>query len=164
MVKKLYITNKNLIEKIEFNFPGIIENGVLNNQKLAKIIFSSKFYRSKLEKIVWPYVINELKILIKQQSPNAKIIIDAPTLFESGADKFCNFNVAILSHKSKRFNRIIKRDNLTDSMAINRINSQQPDSFYINKADGLIINNGLKISLFYNLIYLIKNLKHFNYN
>lgn len=158
VVKNLYLNNKTLISEIELNFKGVVENKSLNIKKLAEIVFFSKIEKLKLEKIIWPYVINQLAFLIEQHK-NCKIIIDAPTLFESGAYKFCDFNIAILSDKETRFNRIIKRDNLTETMALNRINSQKLDSFYINKADGLIINNGLQTSLFYNLTHLIKNLK-----
>lgn len=162
IVKNLYLNSKNLVKTIDLNFKGVVKNGKLNNQKLAEIVFSSEAQRLKLENIVWPYVIRKLENLIKQIK-NFNIIIDAPTLFESGADKFCDFNIAILSSKQKRLRRIIKRDSLTEAMALNRINSQKTDSFYINKADGLIINNGLKSSLFYSLIYLIKKLKISNF-
>ena len=158
IVKNLYLTNKNLIRKIDLNFLNVVENEVINNKKLAQIVFSSKVQRLKLESIVWPYVLDELKNVIKYNK-KTNIVVDAPTLFESGAYKFCDFNIAILSSKQNRFKRIIKRDNLTKIMAFNRINSQKTESFYINKADGLIINNGLKSSLFHNLIYLIKKLK-----
>ncbi len=86
-------------------------------------------------------------------------MIDAPTLFESGAFKLCNFNVAILAKIKDRLTRIIKRDNLTKKAAIYRIKSQPTNKFYINNADGLILNYEGTDNLFKNILFLIEKLK-----
>lgn len=158
VVKNLYYCCEDLILKIQNNFPGVVESGFVNKQKLAKIVFFNKKSRIKLENIVWPFVLQEMSTQISVNIEK-NIVIDAPMLFESGAFRFCNFNVAILSKRKNRFNRILKRDRLTIEMANVRINSQKTDSFYINRADGLILNNGLKFNMFMDLLSLIKKIK-----
>ena len=68
-------------------------------------------------------------------------IIDAPLLFESGADKLCDEVICVVSSKDVRKERIIKRDNLIESDANMRINSQKRDEFYIQKSDHVLYNN-----------------------
>ena len=69
-------------------------------------------------------------------------IVDAPLLFESGFDKECDVIVAVVADRQKRIERILERDNITLEMAELRLSKQQEDSFYTDKADYVIENNG----------------------
>lgn len=159
IVKELYLNCKSLIKEVGQNFEGVVAHGVVNKKKLSKIVFSNEFERLKLEQIVWPFIIKVLKSRI-QNSYSLNVVLDAPTLFESGAFKMCDFSIAVLSSKNHRLRRIVERDGLSEELAIDRINSQKPDSFYINNADGVIINDdGFKDSLFKKVFALISSLK-----
>jgi dephospho-CoA kinase len=69
------------------------------------------------------------------------VLLDAPTLFESGVDKICHKTVAVLSDKEIRLKRILARDNITKEQALLRINAGKPDDFYKEKCDYVIYNN-----------------------
>lgn len=71
-----------------------------------------------------------------------KFILDAPVLFESNGERFCNNTLAILSSLDTRVKRIISRDSITTEQAMERINAQHSDDFYRTKADYVIENNG----------------------
>ncbi|MGN1126218.1 MAG: dephospho-CoA kinase, partial [Ruminococcus sp.] len=71
-----------------------------------------------------------------------KFILDAPVLFESGGEKYCKKTVAVISDLEKRIERIIMRDNLTEEEATVRIKAQHSDSYYIDRADLVLYNNG----------------------
>lgn len=141
IVANLYRENKLLVGDIEREFSFAVEHGVVNKLKLSKFVFSNKAALFKLSKIVNPYVLSYIYSTIKK-SNFKNIAIDAPTLFESGANVFCNVNVVILSNLKTRLNRIIARDNISRQTALKRISSQPGNSFYIDKGDIILQNCG----------------------
>ena len=68
------------------------------------------------------------------------IIIDAIALFESGEDALCDFTVAVVAPKEIRLERIMKRDNITEEKALERINAQKDESFFTSRADFVLWN------------------------
>ena len=69
------------------------------------------------------------------------LIIDAPTLFEAGYDKSCDFTVSVLAPADVRIKRISKRDEISLSDASLRTKAQKDDSFYYERSDRIIIND-----------------------
>ncbi len=141
IVKNLYKENKFLVGDIEREFSFAVEGGVVNKLKLSNFVFSNRCALLKLSKIVNPYVLRHIYSVIKKG--NFKhIAIDAPTLFESGADVFCNFKVVILSNLKIRLNRIIARDKISRHAALKRIASQPSNSFYVDRGNIILQNCG----------------------
>lgn len=121
---------------------GIIdENGELNRKETARIIFSDKQKRLFLNRIMYPYVsYNVIKTILS--SDKNIIVIDAPTLFESGIDDICDIIVSVVADRKIVLDRIMTRDGLTSLEAENRLKSQHDKDFYIKKSDLVIENNG----------------------
>ena len=69
-------------------------------------------------------------------------MLDAPTLFEAGADALCNTVVAVLAPTGQRLARIQARDNLTPEQAQRRMAAQQPDGFYARPGVQVLHNAG----------------------
>ena len=69
------------------------------------------------------------------------VLLDAPTLFESGINNMCDSTVAVLADKIIRLSRICERDLIDEEAAMLRINAGKPDEFYLNNADYIIYNN-----------------------
>ena len=59
----------------------------------------------------------------ERENEEDKIILDAPTLFESGADSLCSDTCAVLSDEKTRLVRIISRDGITEEAAKLRISA-----------------------------------------
>lgn len=121
----------------------ILEDGILNRKALAKKAFSSTNGTELLNKTMLPFVVE----LIKKEIENAdseKILLDAPTLYESGADSLCNAVIAVLADCGDRKARIISRDNLTEAEAQLRLTAGKNDNYYKDKTQHIIYNNGDK--------------------
>lgn len=116
----------------------LLENGELDRKKLAAVAFSSKDKTELLNKTVLPYI----KELVIKEIKGEKVLLDAPTLFESGVNEICDKTVAVLASKNLRKGRIILRDNIDEYAADMRLSAGKPDDFYYNNADEVIINNG----------------------
>ncbi|MEG1620938.1 MAG: dephospho-CoA kinase, partial [Oscillospiraceae bacterium] len=126
-----------------FSVSILNDNGSLNREKLADIVFSDKSKLKRLNIITFPYIRGKIKELLIEQARKAVplIIIDAPTLFESGCDKLCSGILSITAPEKDRLNRIILRDRISDKQARQRIISQNVEEFYTSRSDYVIINN-----------------------
>lgn len=111
----------------------------LNRRALAAAAFNSREGIKSLNRITHPYITALVERDIKKYK---NVILDAPTLFESGLDSRCDAIVAVLASKELRTRRIYSRDNLTESQLADRHKAAKPDEFYTDKTDKIIINNG----------------------
>ncbi len=132
--------------KDEFGDGVILENGELNRKALAKIVFNSDVKLHNLNEITHKYITEEIIKEIKDAKEKV-VVIDAPALFESGIDKMCDKTVFVKADKKTRIERIMARDNLTETEAQERINAQKNDEFFIKACDFTIENNGKKDEL-----------------
>ena len=81
-------------------------DGTINRKELAKRAFSSKQGTELLNKTLLPHIVE----LIKGEMDCERILLDAPTLFESGVDKMCAVTIAVLADRKIRLERIMERD------------------------------------------------------
>jgi dephospho-CoA kinase len=107
-------------------------DGTLDRKALAKAAFSSKAQTELLNKTILPFILSEIENIIAN-TKEEYILLDAPTLFEGGADNLCNVAIGVIANREVRYNRIVARDNLTHDRAESRINAGKPDEFYKEK-------------------------------
>lgn len=127
-------------------FPECIDckTGELDRKKLGFIVFNDKDLLKLLNSIMYPYITTKILNEIRNMALQGKkyILLDAPTLFESHADDFCNYIVSVIADENTRFNRVSQRDNISCSEIESRFSSQNDDDFYISRSDMVIKNNG----------------------
>lgn len=134
--------DKKVLEALEEAFGDVLKNGSLDRKALAQKAFSSKEKTDLLNSIMLP----EISLRIKKEIENAEsmgysnVLLDAPTLFESGEDKICSAVIAVLCSREQRAQRIIKRDNLTKEQLESRLKACQTDEFYKSKTGHIIYN------------------------
>ena len=107
----------------------ITEEGKLNRKILANIVFSDKEKLEELNSIMFPLVMHQV-IQLSEKTDKEKILLDAPQLFESGANKFCYFTLSVIAPENVLIERIIKRDNITEEMARKRLSNQHSAEFF----------------------------------
>lgn len=121
----------------------INDDGSLNRQKLADIAFSDDEKLKQLNAISYPYITFEILQKIKYYAANGEkyVLLDAPTLFESRADDFCDLIISVTATERIRAMRIAERDGLTPEQIKERFSSQHTEKFFINHSDFIIKNN-----------------------
>lgn len=129
---------------LEFGCEYINMDGTLNRKKMAKTVFTEKEKLKKLNALMFPYIIERIQDEIKQlrQKGEPIIVLDAPTLFESGADKDCDYVVSVTADPALRMQRIVRRDNLTQEEAMQRISAQHDEEYYKSRSWKVLENNG----------------------
>ena len=135
----------------------ILENGEINRKKLASAAFESTYKTELLNKTVLPFIVDEINTILSGVSEEY-VLLDAPTLFESGANGLCDKTVGVVADKDVRFKRIIERDNLTELAALQRINAGKDNDFYIRKCDYVIENNGTNTEFINNFENMLKDI------
>ena len=127
----------------EFGAQILDENGVPDRKKLGAIVFSSAEKLEKLNKIVLDFVLVEIRKIIAafEKDGHKNVLVDAPTLIESGFAKECNAVVSVLAPKDVRLGRICKRDGISAERAKQRIDAQPSDDFYKNNSNHLLTND-----------------------
>ena len=115
----------------------IDENGELKRKLLAERAFKTKESQTLLNSLMHPEIIRisveRCKEALKKGAVAA--VIDAPLLFEAGADKYCDTVIAVIAPEEIRIERIMNRDNITREQALSRISVQNDDDFYTQKSE-----------------------------
>lgn len=122
----------------------LFSDGALNRKELAKRAFCDEESTELLNSIMLPYIaerINEQLALYADDGVET-VVLDAPTLFESGLDSECNAVIAVLCDRETRKQRIIKRDGLTEAQAETRLKASKPDSFYKDRTEHIVFGDG----------------------
>lgn len=116
----------------------LLPDGSLNRKALAKKAFATKENTELLNKTLLPFITD----LIRKECDTEYVLLDAPTLFESGINSECVSTVAVLADENLRLERICERDSLTEEEARLRMSAGRTDDFYKENADFVICNNG----------------------
>ena len=133
-------------KEIKKVFPGEIfaTDGSIDRKALGALIFSDASQRQKLEAIVHPYV--QKKVKEKRQALAAQgnrwAVYDVPLLFESRLENQFDRILVISCRTELQKQRLMKRNGLSESEAIARIQSQIPLMEKVQRADDCIENNG----------------------
>jgi len=119
-------------------------NGTLNRPALGKIVFSDPASLSALNAITHRHVMkkvrDELDLLRKKGTLAA--VLDAPQLFEAGANRDCGVIVSVIADKRIRLERIMERDGVEADAALKRMAAQKSEEFFRSHSNYVIENNG----------------------
>lgn len=122
--------------KAEFG-EDILTDGALNRKLLAARAFASQEKTKKLNSITHPWIMKNIegKITCLQKQDCSVIVLDAPLLFEAGADAVCGKILAVTAPIEIRLERIIARDGISPELARARVDAQHEESYYTSRSD-----------------------------
>lgn len=139
----------------------VVSDGRLDRRLLAQRAFADKDSTRLLGEITHPFItplfLSEIERLTAEGAD--KIVFDAPQLFESGLNIICDSIVAVVADEKLRLNRIILRDNLTETEAKARINAQFSDEYFRQHCDYIIENNSTPEKLHSEALRVLEEIK-----
>lgn len=134
------------LEELQESFSENIltPEGELDRKKMADIVFSNARKKEILNAVMYPYIMGEILRRIRALSLEGHklLLLDAPTLFESRADDFCELVISVVAKPEIRKQRIIERDCLSESAAVQRMEAQLSEQFFREHSDTVLENNG----------------------
>ena len=138
---------------------GILDrNGELDRRRMAELAFSSPENKARLEAIVTAQVIAEtaekIRELRQEEGPTA--FLDAPILYETGADVLVDEVWLITADESVRIRRAAERDGCGEAEIRRRIRNQMSEEEKFCRADYVIDNSDGLEQLYTRIRALIK--------
>ena len=120
---------------------SVFDGDVLNRRALGDKVFRDEEKRKQLEDIIHPLVIGKMKRLT--QEANADIVFwDVPLLYETGMDKDCGEVWCVHVPADEQVRRVMRRDHMTRTQAMDRSGSQMPVHEKKARAQHLINTSG----------------------
>ena len=129
-----------LLGAISSQFPGTVEDGVLNRKKLGALVFSDPIALEDLNRITHAAIKEEVLRLLRNSRDLSAI--DAIALFESGLASLCQVTVAVTAPEEDRIRRLMVRDGISEEYARARIAAQHNDRWFRERCDHCLENSG----------------------
>ena len=140
--KELVSKPTECLNEIGENFGNaFIKDGYLNRKELAKVVFSDREKLKLLNAVTHKHIRIEIDRILKTLPDESTVILDAPTLFESGIDQLCDHIVSVIATDDFCKTRIIARDGLSEEQALSRLSNQPRNDFLIEHSDTVIYND-----------------------
>lgn len=124
---------------------GILrEDRTIDRENLGRIVFNDESKRTLLESITHPEIFTEIKKKVAQLKKKKvrTVIVDAALLFESGLFRQMHKNILVRIDPEIQLRRLMKRDNLSEIQAWQRVLAQMPTPEKEKLADFVIDNSG----------------------
>ena len=135
------MTSDNIIKALSNEFGNeILENGILNREKLAQLVFNNPKKLQKLNSIVHPEVKKHFDNWVEKHKNYPFIVKEAAILFESGSYKYCDTIITVTAPLETRLQRVMKRDKTDRESVLKRIENQWTDEQRIAKSNYVIHN------------------------
>jgi len=133
-------------DKILKTFGDGILNGqnAIDRQRLGDMVFSDPAKMSKLNRIVHPVMLREIRKqigLCRTDHPGSPVVVDAALIVQWGLERNFDRLIMVDSPKKVRLIRMLDRG-VPENKALQIIASQMPISRLKEKADIIIQNNG----------------------
>lgn len=144
IAKSLMTTDPVLVKGVQqtFGLESYHEDGALNRQHLAAIVFNNDKELAKLNALVHPAVFNAFEDWVKKiPSTIPYVLKEAALLFESGSYQMCDQNILVTSPLELKLARVMQRDQVSRAAVMARMDKQLTDEQKSKFADYFIIND-----------------------
>ncbi|MCQ2427807.1 MAG: dephospho-CoA kinase [Clostridia bacterium] len=136
---------KELSDPRNFGPDILLPDGSLDRKKMASAVFAegAEDKLLLLNKITHKYVKRSIRRSLSYRPKNCRgFVIDAPLLFQAGLEKECDITVALIAERALRVSRLKERDGISSDAITARLSAAKPDSWYTERADVTVINDG----------------------
>lgn len=141
-IAKEIAENIEILKEIEEGFgKEFVSNNKLNRKLLREVVFKDKKKVEKLNEIMHPPIIKEIKRQLINYKNEEVIIVDIPLLFESNLEYLADKILLVACEKKIQIERVMKRDDVTEENAKNIIKKQLSLDVKRKKSDYIIENN-----------------------
>ena len=119
---------------------NMYENGVLDRQRLAGLIFNDRNLLGQINSLVHPIVHESFKEWASIQK-TGYVILESAILFESGISSYLDRIATVTAPAEERISRVMNRNHFTREQVLERIKNQEDDAIKVKKSDFVISNS-----------------------
>lgn len=137
VVHQLYEPNGQAIAAIRNALPGAIVDGAISRPALRDMIATDPLVMDQLQAIVHPLVAADRAAFIEHATSDL-VLLDIPLLFETGADKQCDFTVVVTASAETQRERVLARNEMSEKDFELILSRQMPDAEKRQRSDYII--------------------------
>jgi dephospho-CoA kinase len=144
-VRRLQGPGGALAGRIGERFPETVEGGVLDRDKLARLVLENADKLAELEKIVHPAVRAAREDFIDRNRAAPALLFEIPLLFETGGEAEFDTVVVVSAPSEIQRSRVLERPGMTEEKLRSILRRQVPDEEKRRRAD-FVIDTGADLS------------------
>lgn len=147
-VHALYAPGGAAVRPVGEAFPGVVIDGAVNRERLARALGRDETAFRRLEAIVHPLVVQgRLEDLVRAEAGGTRLaVLDIPLLFETGGDAAVDAVVVVSAPAAVQEDRVLTRPGMTRERFEAILARQMPDAEKRRRAD-FIVETGQGIDL-----------------
>lgn len=120
-----------------------VRDGALYRPVMRDLVFGNEDARRELNALTAHYMGEEIRKTAASLAKHCRMmLLDAPTLFDTGLDALCDCTVCVIAPERDCLLRIMARDGIGEQEAQKRLDSQLPNAFFASHCDYVIRNDG----------------------
>ncbi len=157
-IKKI-LNNEKVKQKIQNIWPHVIRENKINKSELKSIIFSSKYEKVRLEKLLYPYLEIEKERFEKKNYNKNILVYDVPLIYETKTEK--NYDLIILTNcdLTLQRKRVLNRDKISNLLFEKIIKSQLSFDEKIKFKPQIINTKRAKFLIFLKVIIILTKIQ-----
>lgn len=144
-------------EEVVRLFGCVRSDGTIDRQKLGQMIFHDSKKKEKLESIIHPYVVLQMKEAI-EKCCDKLIFLDVPLLFEAHLENLCDKVIVVYINEKLQMERLMKRNHINQEQAMHLIHQQISIEKKKTMGDYVIDNSGNLENLYCNIETVLKGI------
>jgi len=117
-------------------------DGNLNKKKVRDLIFRNKTIRNRVEKVIHPLVIKEIKDFIKGVPKGSLACVEIPLLFEADKQELCTYTATIYTPETQMIKTLRERYSISAKEAEKMLGTHMDITQKMMRSDIVIFNTG----------------------
>jgi len=142
IVRELQAPGGALVDRIGREFPGTVENAVLDRERLANIVLEDAASLARLEALIHPAVRDARTAFIDRHRDAPALIFEIPLLFETRGESDFDKVVVVSAPEAVQRARVMARQGMTEGKLDAILERQMPDAEKRKRADFIVDTGG----------------------
>ncbi|MBF0538424.1 MAG: dephospho-CoA kinase [Nitrospirae bacterium] len=117
----------------------LAQDGEIDKRKMAGVVFSDAEVRARVEGIIHPHVLSEIKAL-HERGGGAIVVAEIPLLFEGGFERDVDVTITVTSTRQAINERLVRKG-YSRQEAERRLSAQMSDSDKVQMSSYVIDNS-----------------------
>lgn len=126
----------------EFGSAVLAEDGEIERNVLAGIVYREEERLNILNAIIHPFVIQEIQRRMDECPGNRLFVLESAILFETGCDALCDVVWGVITETEIRIQRLMASRGYTRERAESIMTKQMGNAELAERCDGIVVNDG----------------------
>ena len=156
---KQILNSEKIRKEIQNKWPQVLNENKINKSKLKSIIFSDKYEKTRLEKLLYPYLEIEKNKFEKKNYKKNILVYDVPLIYETKTEKQYDLILLTNCDLALQRKRVLNRDKISNLLFEKIIKSQLSFNEKIKYKPQIINTKRAKSFLLLKIIILLTKIQ-----